>query len=326
MGTTVTAIPANPPVTRRVRAYFAPVNRATAAPTWFDPAQSGGFALGTPPAPWVDLGWVENFARKSGSKIAPLRSGVPATVQSQVRQEMEATVSLRFLNWGKLQMALTAGSQHMNLLQAQSGAVANGSGGIGIAATPLQAGSTATHLNLTAAQMSAFSVEQMVAVDVDYTGQTGYVGSGVSAAYVKSAAAVQSDVNYIRRVTFNVGRVTAMDSTGLLLAEPLLAGVPVTGMSVQPVVGFVDREGGSFFQEWSALFVMPGEQGDRVIYHYPRLQSLQSAAEGVQVLSAPLERVSLAGAFRALPVTDVNDAEQVLCFRSYLPAAMSQLW
>ncbi len=49
---------------------------------------------------------------------------------------------------------------------------------------------------------------------------------------------------------------------------------------------------------------------------------MQSAAESFETLAAPLERVRLAGAFRALPVKDANDGESVLCFRSYLPAAM----
>ncbi len=325
-GSSATMLAAGAPVTRRVRAYFAPVNRSAGAATIFDPAALGGFNLDAPPAPWVDLGWVEKFARKSESKIAPLMSGLPATAQSQVRQQMEATVSLRFLSWGKLQMALTAGSQHMNLLQAQAGAAPSGSGGAGVAARPLASGSTATQLNMAAADAALFAAGQMVVVDVDYTGQTGFAGSGVSAAYVKSAAAVQSDVNYVRRVSFNVGRVLAVNSAGLELAEPLLAGAPVSGMQVQPIVGFVDREGGSFFQEWSALFVLAGEQGDRVLFHYPRLQSLQSGAEGADVVSAPLERVGLAGAFRALPVTDATDGEQVLCFRSYLPAAGTLLW
>ncbi len=322
----MTVLAAGPPVTRRVRAYFAPVNRSAGAPTLFDPAAQGGFDLDAAPAPWVDLGWVEKFARKPAGKIVPLRSGVPAVAQSQVRQEMEATVAVEFLSWGKLQMALTAWSQHMNLLQAQAGAAANGSGGTAVAATPLSIGSTATQLNLTAAQTALFTVGQMVSVDVDYAGQTGFVGSGVSAAYVKSASAVQNDVNYVRRVSFNVGRVAALNAAGLLLAEPLLAGAPVSGMCVQPMLGFVDREGGSFFQEWSALFVMQGEQGDRVMFHYPRLQSMQGSAEAAVVVGAPLERVSLAGQFRALPVTDATDGEQVLCFRSYLPAAGTRLW
>ena len=106
------------------------------------------------------------------------------------------------------------------------------------------------------------------------------------------------------------------------LGAALLAGVPAAGMQVSLLIGFVDREGGGFFQEWSGLFVMDGEQGDRVIFHYPRLQAMQGSAETVEALTAPLEQVKLAGAFRALPVKDANDGETVVCFRSYLPAAM----
>ena len=161
-----------------------------------------------------------------------------------------------------------------------------------------------------------------MAVDVDYTGQTGYVGSGVSAAYVASAAAVNNDINYVRRVSLNVARITAIANGALELASPLLAGTPTTGMQVSKLIGFVDREGGGWFQEWSGLFVMDGEQGDRVLYHYPRLQAMQGAAESLQPVAAPLEKVRLSAAFRALPVKDANDGQTVVCFRSYLPASM----
>ena len=154
----------------------------------------------------------------------------------------------------------------------------------------------------------------MVVVDIDYTGQTGYVGSGVSSAYVTSPGAVNSDVNYVRRVSFNVGRVTAVTATGLQLAQALIAGTPTAGMSVQPILGFVDREGSNFFQEWSGLFVIPGEQGDRILLHYPRLQISSSATETVRLLDTPLKKVDTLGRvaqvaqFRALPVTDTNDS------------------
>jgi hypothetical protein len=92
------------------------------------------------------------------------------------------------------------------------------------------------------------------------------------------------------------------------------------------VVGFCDREGGSFFQEWSALFVLDGEQGDRIVFHYPRLQATEGPAEKTESLTASkfgnLARVRLAGVFRALPVTDANDGEKIVCFRSYLPGPM----
>jgi len=309
------------PVTRRVRAYFAPVTRATGTPTVFDAAQTGAFALDTPPAPWIDLGWCAGFTRKSLTKIQPLRTGAPAIAQSQVRTEVEATVQLQFESWGKLQLALAAGSQQMNLLVTATVAAANGSGGTAAAAVALSTGSTATSLNVGAAA-SQFSVGDLVSVDMDYTGQTGYVGSGASAAYVTSAAAVGNDINYVRRVSLNVARVTAIANGTLTLGSALLAGAPAAGMQVSRLVGFVDREGGGWFQEWSGLFVMEGEQGDRVLYHYPRLQAVEGAAESLAAVAAPLEKVRLAAAFRALPVKDANDNETVLCFRSYLPAAM----
>ena len=308
------------PIVRRVRAYFASVDRVAGVPVVFDAAQIGGFDLDAAPAPWIDLGWCSGFARSSATKISALRTGAPAVVQTQVRTEVEATVSLQFESWGKLQMALAAGSQQMNLLATTTGAAANGSGGVAAAAVPLAAGSTATALQVGDAA-AAFSVGDLVVVDMDYAGQTGFVGSGVSGAYVASAAALNGDVNYVRRVSLNVARVAEISDGILQLGSALLAGAPTAGMQVCKLVGFVDREGGGWFQEWSGLFVMEGEQGDRVIYHYPRLQPMQGAVESFEPLAGPLERVKLAGAFRALPVKDANDGETVVCFRSYLPGA-----
>jgi hypothetical protein len=209
----------------------------------------------------------------------------------------------------------------MNLLATTAGASVNGSGGTAAAAVPLAAGSTATSLNVGTAS-AGFNLGDLVAVDLDYTGQVGFVGSGVSGAYVASPAAVSNDVNYVRRVSLNVDRVIGIASGALQLGAALLAGVPAAGMKVSRLVGFVDREGGGWFQEWSGLFVMEGEQGDRMIYHYPRLQTMQGAAESGDALAGALQQVRLAGAFRALPVKDANDGETVVCFRSYLPAAM----
>lgn len=325
-------LPLTPPIVRRIRAYFAPVNRAAGIPAIFDPAQNGSFDLDSPPAPWLDLGWLDTFQRKTESKVTPLRSGAPGLPLSQVRTEIDSIISIGFVNWGKLQMAVTAGSEQMNLLVAEPNAAPNGSGGIAGSAVSLGSGSTATFLVLASDQLGKFSAGQMVVVDIDYLGQTGFVGSGVSAAYVSSATMVNSDVNYVRRVSFNVARVTSVSSTGLQLAQPLIAGAPIVGMSVQPILGFVDREGSNFFQEWSGLFVIAGEQGDRIIFHYPRLQISAGAGESVKPLASPLEkvdnlaRVSQVAQFRGLPVTDANDGAQVVCFRSYIPAAATNLW
>ena len=329
---TITPLALMQPITQRVRAYFAAPNRSAAQPVLFDPAQNGGFNLNTPPAPWLDLGWVDTFERKAGTKIVPLRSGAPGLPLSQVRTEMDSLVTLHFLSWGKLQMAVTGGSEQMNLLATTTGAAANGSGGAAAAAVPVQGGSTPTFVGIAAGQLSGFTPGQMIVVDVNYTGQTGYVGSGASGAYVSSPTAVNNDPNYIRRVSFNVARITAVTGSGLELAQPLIAGAPTAAMYAQPISGFVDREGSNFFQEWSALFVIPGEQGDRILLHYPRLQIAASGMELMQPLAAPLTkvdtfaRIAQVAEFRALPVTDANDGAQVLCFRSYVPATATNLW
>ncbi|MGB0064249.1 MAG: hypothetical protein WBP85_07365 [Terracidiphilus sp.] len=307
------------PVARRVRAYFAPVNRAAQTPQLFDPSQQGGFNLDTPPAPWIDLGWIQSFARKPASKSTPLLTGIPAATLEQVRETLEAQVILEFLSWTKLTMALATGSQHMNVLAAASGTTLAADGAQAVPAVVPQSGSTATSILL--ASTANFTAGSIVAVDVDYTGQTGYVGSPVTGAYVRSAL---TDVDYVRRVTFNVALVAEVATTGLTLATALPGGTPATGAKVQAVTGFVDREGGSFYQEWSALFVMQGSQGERIFFHYPRLQSMTGAEEVVVPLNGKNQngqsRVILKGHFLALPVTDPLDGERVVCYRSLLPA------
>jgi hypothetical protein len=283
------------PVARRVRAYFAPVNRAAQAPVVFDPSQQGGFNLDAPPAPWIDLGWIKNFERQSLSQSAPLLTGIPAAALEQVRQTLEAQVSFEFLSWTKLTMALATGSQHMNVLAAASGATPAADGAQAAPAVVPQSGSTATSILLASSDAAKFSAGSIVAVDVDYTGQTGYVGSPVSGAYVRSAL---TDVDYIRRVTFNVALVAQVSSTGLTLAEPLPGGAPAAGAKVQALTGFVDREGGSFYQEWSALFALQGSQGERVYFHYPRVQPMIGAEEIVLPLderAGSSRRVSTGG-------------------------------
>ena len=303
-----------PPAVRRVRGYFAPVNRAAKQPTIFDPAQQGIFTLDAPPAPWIDLGWISGFVRKSGTKFEPVGAGAPATPQMQSRTAIDATVSFQFASWGKLQMALAAGTQQLNLLLAQTGAAAAGSGGVAVGAVPLQPGSTVSVLQLSAAGAS-FAVGETIVVDIDYTGQLGFVGSGVSGAYVKSAL---TDVDYIRRVSLNVARISAIANGVVTLEQPLLAGVPTGAMKVSGVAGFCDREGSTFFQEWSALFVAEGQQGERVLWHYPRLQVMASAAESSTAGAGGLEVMRQSAEFRALPVKDPVDGESVVCFRSFV--------
>ena len=217
-------------------------------------------------------------------------------------------------------MALSSGSEHMNVLAAGVLTTPVGSGGRAFPATVPTSASTASTLYLGTTTSPGLQAGQLLVVDEDYTGQVGFVGSPYSAACVSEPSAIGNDPDYIRRVSFNVARIDSVGSDGgLILDTPLPAGVPNQGMKIQQVIGFVDREGGSFFHEWSALFVYEGAQGDRLILHYPRLQSCQSAAEAATDIAGSWTAIQLASKFRALPVTDGNDGQQILCYRTYYP-------
>jgi len=318
------------PIARQTRAYFAPVDRATGPTAVFDPSQNSGFQLDAPPTPWMDLGWIENFERTTTSQITPLAGGTAGAVSRQARHGLGARVDFEFRDWGKLQMALAGGAEHMNVLATEAGAAPAGSGGTPIAAAPLLAGSTATELVVGSGAIGGFQAGDLVACDVDYAQQVGYVGTGISGAYVQNPEDVQQDVNYVRRVTFNVGRVTLMTATSLLLTQPLPGGVPAAGASVQQVLAFVDREGGAFLQQWSGLFVAEDESGGRVCFYYPILSPCTVKAEWVReslvVIQKPIGELALQASFAALPTVDINDGAVVLCYRSYFPGGGSAVY
>jgi len=321
------------PVTRRVRAYFAPVDRVTGLPAVFDPAKHGMFLLDAPPAPWRDLGWIDNLQRTCATATEAIHAGARGATLTQFRGPLDARVEFDFREWGKLQMALAGGAEHMNVLAADPNANAQPSGGIPIPAVAVLPGSSESEVIFGEGAVDAFSIGDLLAIDVDYQQQAGYVSTGVVAAYVKDPLDVRRDANYVRRVTFNVGRVVGKTATSVLLAQPLLGGVPPVGAAAQKVTAFVDREGGSFFQDWSALFVLQEESGGRVCFYYPRLSPSAGGKDTVTFqrensveIAKPIASVALHASFVALPHTDENDTETVLCYRSYFPAETSALY
>jgi hypothetical protein len=318
------------PVTRETRAYFAPVDRVSGSPAVFDPSKDAGFLLDAPPAPWIDLGWIENFKRSSTSLIEALVGGAAHAVTAQARNGLGARIDFEFRDWGKLQMALAGGAEHMNVLATDPSASRSGSGGVAVAAVPLLAGSSSGELVLGAGAVDGFEPGDLVACDVDYTQQTGYVGSGIAAAYVKNPQDVRQDANYVRRVTFNVARVAQKTATSLLLEQSLPGGTPGAAAAVQKVTAFVDREGGAFLQQWSGLFVEEEESGGRVCFYYPRLSPCTAGAvserEHKVDIEKPIGILALRASFTALPTVDDNDGAVVLCYRSYFPAGGADLY
>jgi hypothetical protein len=296
------------PIARRVRAYFAPVDRGSGTPALFDDAST--FDFDAPPAPWIAAGDAVNFRRTGTTKVTPMLAGAKGAVAGQFRSVLGATISADLLQWGKLQIAVASGSQHMNVLSGS--------------AVAMLAGSSARELVLGEGAVDAFNDGDMVACDVDYQQQTGYIGSP-SGAYVKDPADLNRDRDYLRRITFNVARVTSKTATALQLDQPLPGGAPATGASAQKVVAFSDREGGSFFQEWSALFTLEPESGGRLCFYYPRVQSSAGASEK-SLEFEQFEASALHVELIALPVTDLVDREQVVCYRTYFPASGADLY
>jgi len=309
------------PIAKRVRAYCAPVDRTTETPSWFDPASA--FDFDAVPAPWIALGNVANFKRTGATKVTTLLAGPKGAVAAQCRTTLEARVAFDFVQWGKLQMALAGGSQHTNVL-ATNGAGGSGMGNPALPPVALLAGSSASELVLGAGAVSAFTAGDMVACDVDYQQQTGYVGTP-AAAYVADPANVNRDRDYLRRVTFNVARVGSVTAASLELAQPLIGGAPAMGASVQKVVAFADRESGSYFQEWSLLLALEPESGGQVCFYYPRLQVCAAAAE-TAIKCDSYEASALHAELMALPVKDAVDSEQVVCYRTYYPVSNANVY
>jgi len=307
------------PLAQAVRAYVAPVDRNTGTSVPFDPSAQGEFGLELPPQPFLDMGWVENFQRTSATQYEAVRTGPQSTLATQFRAQFDAGVEFDLPNWGKLQMALAGGGQQINVLATPSTSLPMSSGGTPIPAVYVQDGGSMVELPLTPDGLSNFQVGDVVAVDWDYRGQAGYVGSGAPGAYLANPLDAAAHVDLVRRVTFNVSRVSAKTETSLYLGQPLIGGAQ-TGMGVQKVAALLDREGGGYFQEWAALFVVVGGTGGRACFYYPRLQPAASTGEVQREVEAPLFSNMLHAKLRAMPSVDPNDGETVLCYRSYFPA------
>ncbi|MEO5936996.1 MAG: hypothetical protein ABIP81_07265, partial [Terriglobales bacterium] len=67
------------------------------------------------------------------------------------------------------------------------------------------------------------------------------------------------------------------------------------------------------------------ETGARIFYHYPRLQPAAPASESSREVSA-FDAWSLHANLVALPTTDPNDAQRVLCYRSFIPASHAAVY
>jgi hypothetical protein len=131
-------------------------------------------------------------------------------------------------------------------------------------------------------------------------------------------------VDFIRRVTFNVGVIKTIVTDTLTLEQPLLGGTPAAAAKVQAVTGFASREGSSFIQAWSAVFVVDTADGAQLYYYYPQLsvggEREDSTFEVENAGTAAIRGHSLRAEFNALAFEDPVDGETVVCYRGFFPA------
>ena len=346
------------------RAYFAPFNTPLAVsqsstsvgPTILDLQVLAGFTENTPPSGWSDLGLIDKFSFKPGSKIGDVKTGFRMATRARYRGEIDETCQWTFRESSHLSLKIASGAQVFNLLKStaaastlgplsSSGTTATPVGASGYSATGLATGATNGQPTLFVPSGSGalYPAGTFIVCDQDYAAATGYVGD--AGAWVFPGAGI-TDVDYIRKTSDYVATVKAVIAnavTGqdaLILTKPFVGGgcnavpgatvytVPETspasrGAKVQAISGYTTREGGTYIKEWSGVFVRATVDGSQMVIYYPRLSVSayggveDIAIEGIQSLTS----MGQTAAMKALAFDDPLDGETVCRYEAYYPSS-----
>ena len=344
------------------RAYFAPYNIALGSavastvlgPTIVDLTQ-GPFDSYYPPFGLSDLGWIKNFKLTVGTKIGQVASGYRGAVRAQYRGQVAESFEFQFNEYGRMQYRLATGSNVINLLAATglsggtSGPV-SASGAVGTIATNVTAYSpgspvawnapqaTAPTLTVASASSAQIGVGSYIVADQDYV--VGTYGGAVGDAGVNVYQNAVTDVDYIRKNSDFVARVTAITgNTVLTLDQPFTGGgsgnpTPnfnyATGFAsftnpqvrCEAIKGFTAREGGTFIGEWTGLFINNTVDGAQLVIFYPHISIAQNkdvaAAWTIENAGTTDESgFQLDAQFNALAFDDPLDGETVVAYKGY---------
>jgi len=333
------------------RAFFAPYNAALGSavastvqgPTIVDLTQ-GPFIDTSQPVfnSFYDLGWIKDFKLTIESKIGQVRSGYRGAVRAQYRGQVGENCEVKFREYGRLQYRLATGVNTFNILGA-TGMSGGAAGPLSASGAPTQGittysagtfpwgqgGGTAPTLTLSGSPTAAqIVVGSYIVADVDYNTATfGLVGD-VGVPVFKNAV---TDVDYIRKTSDYVARVTAINGNVLTLDQPFVGGgsgnpAPtgpgVATAKVQVVSGFVAREGGTYISEWSALFLMTTIDQAYLFIYYPHLSILQNRDNAASWAIENIGTTDLGGyeidaQFAGLAFDDPLDGETVVSYKGY---------
>lgn len=322
------------------RAYFAPFDQVSAVntsdtsvgPKMID-LSTGPFTTATIPAGFFDLGWIKDAKYTPQSKIGQVRSGYRGAVRVQYRGEVGEQLEFKFREYGRMQYKLGYGTNVLNLLSGTSPSP-NLTGPVsasGATAYPVASGTfyqviggVATLQLVTA---SGFAVNDWIVCDVDYDPSTyGLVGDA-STPIFKNAV---TDIDYIRKNSDYVARVTAVNGNTLTLDQPFVGGgglgnvTPQAGSKVQKIIGWAAREGGSFISEWSGMLLMDTVDAAQIVLYYPHLSIMQNrdgvAAWAIENIgTTDLGGHEIDAIFNALAYDDPIDGETVVRYSAFYP-------
>jgi hypothetical protein len=106
------------------------------------------------------------------------------------------------------------------------------------------------------------------------------------------------------------------------------SGTPPAGSKVQVVTGWTAANGGSFIQEWSALFVCDSIDGAQIALYYPHLsinQFRENANWAIENIgTTDLTGMQLDSMFEALAYDDPMTGETVVSYTGFYPNARTQ--
>lgn len=335
------------------RGFFAPFNIAAAAatsnttvgPTILDLQTAGPINTNNPPAGWFDLGWIKDTKITPGSKIGQVTSGYRGAVRAQYRGQVQETLEFKFREATRMAFKIATGNIPFNLLKNSVPSTVGPLSGSGAQTVPLGAsgyqaagaGTTAGSptLFVPSGSGSLFTAGDFIVCDQDYAGQYGLVGD--------VGAPVQNgqvtDVDYIRKTSDYVARITAITAgavsgqDGLVLSAPIVGGgsaasgspnvAPTAGAKIQKITGWASREGGTFITEWSGMFVMDTVDQAQILLYYPHLSISQfkdiSSWAIANVGTTDETGYDLDTMMEALAFDDPLDGETIVGYKAFYP-------
>jgi hypothetical protein len=327
------------------RAFFAPYNIALGSaqastalgPTILDLNTLGPFNTNNMPAGWSDLGWIKDFKITPASKIGQVRSGYRGAVRAQYRGQVGESFEFKFRESSRMAFKIATGTDPFNLLATSISTTvgplsATGAPTVGMTSYAV-VGGVATLTASAAPSGANIVVGSYIVCDIDYD----LVSYGlIGEAGVPIFNGAVADVDYIRRTSDFVARVTAINGNAMTLDQPFIGGgsgtsanpnlnttqgTPPAGSKIQVIRGWAAREGGTFITEWSGLFLMDTIDQAQIALYVPHVSISQFRDIGAWAIenagTTDLTGYELDCVMEALAFDDPLDGETVCAYNAY---------